>query len=182
MADNTGIMTEQTAGHQPQPAVPSSAATMSMSPPAAEQQPPAQQLMQPAVSVMSQQHLFHFQGISVAEAMRQNAHMGLPRPEAFGFVAPQCGLSSYVNSKKNRKNENKAPWTKDEDEKVQTRAKRKIQARRSASKTYNHKPVCAHMPKGRPLRVRLCDHRTYMHTYTRTHMHSDYTLMCVRIC
>ena len=116
MADNTGITTEQTAVHQPPPAVPSSAVPMSMSPPAAQQKPPAQQ---PAVSLMPPQHLFHFQGLSAAEAMRRNGHMGLPRPEAFGFVAPRCGLSSYGNSKTSRKNENKAPWTKDEDEEVQ---------------------------------------------------------------
>ena len=116
MADNAGSTTEQTAGHQPPPAAPFSAAPMSTSPPVAEQKPPAQQ---PAVSLMPPQHLFHFQGLSAAEAMRRNGHMGLPRPEAFGFVAPRCGLSSYGNSKTSRKNENKAPWTKDEDEEVQ---------------------------------------------------------------
>ena len=103
------------------PAAPAaSPADAPMAEPAAEQKPPPpqqqQQAPQPAVPIMAPHHLFHFQGISAADAMRRSGgHLG---PEAFGFVQQRCALSSYSNSKKNRNN-NKAPWTKEEDEEVQ---------------------------------------------------------------
>ena len=97
-----------TAPPQPPPSVP-----QYVPPPPPQQQ---QQAPQPAVPIMAPHHLFHFQGISAADAMRRSGgHLG---PEAFGFVQQRCALSSYSNSKKNRNN-NKAPWTKEEDEEVQ---------------------------------------------------------------
>jgi len=72
-------------------------------------------LPQPAVPVMAPAHLFHFQGLSAADAMRVGAHLAVPRPDPYGFVPPRYAMSHC--SKKNRNN-NKAPWTKEEDEEV----------------------------------------------------------------
>ena len=130
MADSASATTVATADQKPSvaptaapaaPAVaPAAPAAAPMAEPPAEQkpQPQQQQVPQPAVPIMAPQHIFHFQGISAAEAMRRSGgHLAMPRPEAFGFVPQRCALSSYSNSKKNRNN-NKAPWTKEEDEEV----------------------------------------------------------------
>jgi hypothetical protein len=67
-------------------------------------------------NIMTTAPIFHFQGLTAADAMRCGTHAAT-RTDPYGFFQQKYVFSEYANSRKNR-NQNKAPWTNEEDEEV----------------------------------------------------------------
>ena len=67
-------------------------------------------------NIMPTPPIFHFQGLTAADAMRCGTHAAT-RTDPYGFFQQKYVFSEYANSRKNR-NQNKAPWTNEEDEEV----------------------------------------------------------------